>query len=921
VVEGERRKRSARLTEGSAALSAVLEPLSEMVAALSAKARLSIVTVRNDMFEVVASSGTDPLPVGTIFQSPAMDGFWRRLQDEGSFVFDDANLPEETRDTLGNFGMKAGFVASLYCIDDTAECVVIDEPGHCMDFGGTRRRLLDAAVRQAQVARENADLRSRAATRQRTLEAVARIGVAFTSVLDLKQTADQVVEYASLLLDIPAFVLLFRPEGAADFAVLAAEGQPTDLSRIYVKPVDLAPLDLQQRGALTAARLPQGDPGSLFALFEEAGLINVLVAPLVVEKDEVRGVLLAFDRRALELGEDELEAFHLLALQATNAIWNAERYEGEVHARRESKQELETASLLLEAADELNKWTNVEVLLQGLANITLRAVRHGRVSVGVLAEDRSHVTFAANVGEHAVDAGAIVPWDQLSSELRDVLTDGQTRIIEYAHLPEEERGLADRSKSRLALLVPLVFGDRILGHIAVDDPGRQHDFSDREAALVRGIAAQAAVALENARLFEAEQVRRNRAEVIHGVMDVAVSTLHVRTAAQLMLDYLVQRHDFDLASVWLANGDMLELVAAANYPSSYGHRYSPMSLSDSHDAPQVLKSGEPLIVPDAAAASQSVVDMYATIDVELGAYAIIPLRAGGRTTGILDLGWRLPRALGTDDVEFHSSIGHELGIVLENARLYETEHDIADRLQGALLAMPERIRGIDFAYSYHGATETARVGGDFYDIFELDQHHVGITIGDVAGKGLDAAVLTSLVKHTLRAHAGDNGKTPTQVLALTNDIVYKSTPTEAFATVFFAILDCRDGRMLYANAGHTTTVLVREEGSASGLPSTGPILGAFEGAQFEQHETCLGLDTLLFLYTDGLTEARRGSEQYGEDRVFERLACIRDASAARVVRSLMDDVVGFAGNRLRDDLAILAVRRLDPSAEAQAGLV
>jgi len=157
---------------------------------------------------------------------------------------------------------------------------------------------------------------------------------------------------------------------------------------------------------------------------------------------------------------------------------------------------------------------------------------------------------------------------------------------------------------------------------------------------------------------------------------------------------------------------------------------------------------------------------------------------------------------------------------------------------------------------------------DFYDIFELSNDHVGITIGDVAGKGLDAAVLTSLVKNTIRAHAGEKGKTSARILALTNDVVYRSTSTEAFTTVFFAILDRRDGRLSYANAGHTTAAIVGEDGSLSRLSATGPILGAFDNAEFGQSDACLETDELLFLYTDGLTEARRDRDQYGQERVF-----------------------------------------------------
>jgi serine phosphatase RsbU (regulator of sigma subunit) len=261
------------------------------------------------------------------------------------------------------------------------------------------------------------------------------------------------------------------------------------------------------------------------------------------------------------------------------------------------------------------------------------------------------------------------------------------------------------------------------------------------------------------------------------------------------------------------------------------------------------------------------------------------------------------------EVDFAQKLGSVVSLGLENARLYAIERNTALTLQRALLTLPESIRDIDFASSYRAATESTLVGGDFYDLFELDDDRIGITIGDISGKGLGAAVLTSLVKDTIRAHANERTKTPAQVLTLTNDLVYKSTPTEVFATVFFGILDRRDGRMSFASAGHTVAAIVKGGGLTSKLAAADPILGAFPSVRFREAETEIGTGELLFLYTDGLTEAHRGVELYGEARLFDLLSASRHESASEVVAEVMDDVLSFAAGHLRDDLAILAVRR------------
>jgi sigma-B regulation protein RsbU (phosphoserine phosphatase) len=130
-----------------------------------------------------------------------------------------------------------------------------------------------------------------------------------------------------------------------------------------------------------------------------------------------------------------------------------------------------------------------------------------------------------------------------------------------------------------------------------------------------------------------------------------------------------------------------------------------------------------------------------------------------------------------------------------------------------------------------------------------------------------------------------------------------------FATVFFAILDRRTGHIVYANAGHTTAAVMKDDGTYVRLKATGPLIGAFPAMEYADYEACLGLDELLFLYTDGLTEARRNGELYGEERLFVLLATTERRTSSEVVGALLADVTTFAGNRLKDDLAILAIRR------------
>jgi len=188
----------------------------------------------------------------------------------------------------------------------------------------------------------------------------------------------------------------------------------------------------------------------------------------------------------------------------------------------------------------------------------------------------------------------------------------------------------------------------------------------------------------------------------------------------------------------------------------------------------------------------------------------------------------------------------------------------------------------------------------------MDDALLGITIGDIAGKGLGAAVLTSLVKNAVRAHATEKGSTPARILELTNEVVYRGTGVESFATVFFGVLDRETGCLEYANAGHTTGFVVRGAGVLR-LETTGPVLGAFRDTRFEQRDVpCLEPDDLLFLYTDGIIEARAGSRLYGEERLLEVLANA-EREPRTMISAAIDDVLEYSGGRLSDDAAILAL--------------
>lgn len=248
-------------------------------------------------------------------------------------------------------------------------------------------------------------------------------------------------------------------------------------------------------------------------------------------------------------------------------------------------------------------------------------------------------------------------------------------------------------------------------------------------------------------------------------------------------------------------------------------------------------------------------------------------------------------------------------LALENSRLYAAEHRIAETLQEAILALPRDVPSLDYFMRYISATEHARVGGDFYDLFQIDDRTVGVVVGDVSGKGLEAASLSAMVRNVIRSAALDR-RTAAGVIAKTNLVVERFTESETFVTAFFGTIDTETGELRYVGAGHPPVMLRRADGTTEVMPSSSPLIGAFSDADYTEAGLFLEAGDTLFLFTDGLTEARSPEREfYGEERVVDVLTRIAgELGPKSVVEAVFNDVTLFAGSRPTDDMALVAVR-------------
>jgi serine phosphatase RsbU (regulator of sigma subunit) len=199
------------------------------------------------------------------------------------------------------------------------------------------------------------------------------------------------------------------------------------------------------------------------------------------------------------------------------------------------------------------------------------------------------------------------------------------------------------------------------------------------------------------------------------------------------------------------------------------------------------------------------------------------------------------------------------------------------------------------------------LGGDCYDVFTFTPDVIGMSIADVAGKGLPAALVMSSLQAAVRAFAHDSSS-PQALCASVNRLLCGQMIAGRFVTMVYLRLDASRARIEYANAGHNPPLLARADGKVETLQASGTVLGVFADATYAASETALHGGDRLLLYTDGITEARdRHDEEFGQERLSASLARHRHLSAAELHAAVMKDVTDFATEGFQDDATLLAV--------------
>jgi serine phosphatase RsbU (regulator of sigma subunit)/catechol 2,3-dioxygenase-like lactoylglutathione lyase family enzyme len=250
---------------------------------------------------------------------------------------------------------------------------------------------------------------------------------------------------------------------------------------------------------------------------------------------------------------------------------------------------------------------------------------------------------------------------------------------------------------------------------------------------------------------------------------------------------------------------------------------------------------------------------------------------------------------------------HAIAEKLESERRSAQELEIAKQVQARLF--PQTLPPLK-TLDYDGICIQARhVGGDYYDFLALGQERLGLLIGDIAGKGIAAALLMANLQANLRSQFALAREQPRLLLQSVNRLFYENTVDSAYATFFFAEYDDRAQRLRYANCGHLPALLLRHNGTLERLHSTGTVLGLFEDWDSPAAECQLYPGDTLALYTDGVTESCNvAGEEFGEQRLIEALQQRRELSAHRLLPFVVEEIQKFSPHEQHDDITLIVAK-------------
>jgi serine phosphatase RsbU (regulator of sigma subunit) len=663
--------------------------------------------------------------------------------------------------------------------------------------------------------------------------------------------------------------------------------------------------------------------------------VEIVADPRVHAVEDVGRRMVA----TLQLGEPPLGALQLrfppghgpsdellarldrFAVRAAHALRAGER-------AREASSELQRSRALL------------EVLGQAISELSLAH------TLEIAVERVIDLLGTERVAVHLIEGGRLVPGTPGSvAGPHDAVAE---RLLDLALGPERGRGLlsiADAQAERVltaglepevaesgigaAVALPLVVAGQVTGLLAAYPPvGRVPNES--EAALLVALAAQLAVAVENARLHEqaktlgaeleqaltSERESSRRLGALYEISRAFAQSLSLETTLDAVVKMVAETLGVDAAGIRLPDprGAELHLRALhvreprlAEVARTVLSRPQPLT---SASLRRVLRAREPLVLrPGQVAEHGGAYALLAPFLEKGSTAAVLPIATPTDVLGTLTiLSFEADRPIDSATVDAALSIAGQAALALDNARLYQQQKEFADTMQRSLLPQSApALSGLDLGAVYDSAA-TVDVGGDVYDFLMLGDGRLAVVLGDVTGHGVEATADMAMAKYVFRSLAREHDD-PADFLALANDVVAGEIAPGKFITMVELVVDAERNLLTCASAGHPAPRLVQQDGHVETVPVGGLALGIEADQTYEAVELAFPPGSVLVVYTDGVIEARRDGELFGVERLDRVLTAERERPAGAIAAAVVAACRRFAGGELTDDCAVVVIAR------------
>ncbi|MBN1202350.1 MAG: GAF domain-containing protein [Anaerolineae bacterium] len=773
--------------------------------------------------------------------------------------------------------------------------------------------LVQALADTIAIALRNATLFANESRRRMLSETLRELSTVLGSSLDLNSVLDGILIGLERVVNYTAGLILLFDEDDHAYHISAAQGDLVDPATETWDTVIPAE-ELTDQHMLDLLHRLNAHPDQLEKHPHDEILISLAVAGEVIGH-------LALERVGPDhFTPEDHEIIKTFANQAAVAITNAQLY----MAQREQAW---VSTALLQVAESTARATNLDEVLRTVAQITPLLV--GVEWSAVLLADDSDAFRVVEIAGVEPDFAAkltgytVTPlnWPLLAQLKQDgapILLDSSTP--QPADMPVT-------INIGQGVMLPLFAKGEVMGVFLIGQRDDTEPMTDRKIELVNGIANQAALAIESAQLFAAQQ---EEAWVTTALLQVA-EAVNTQVNPDESLETVVRLTPL-LVGVERCGIMKWDATAARFYGGpSWGlapqHRaeFADLTLT-TQDGRFVLQLAECTDPIACGIGTDCPLPPNLQAIFESPSMLGLPLIARGHLVGAMMVDH--PALGGQIDqrrLNILSGIAHQTALALESARL-QAEATAAERLERELEVahgiqasfMPDTFPdepGWDVAAYYRAARQ---VGGDFYDFFKIDDHRWALVVADVADKGVPAALFMALCRTLLRA-VSSNQRTPSETLLRVNELLLRDTRSDLFVTMWYGLWDATTGRIRFCSAGHNPPLVVRANGSIEPLSTRGIALGVVPQITLQENETMLHPGDLLVAYTDGVTEALRSDQtEFGVIGLQSTISGLRHKPADACVAGILRAVDMFvAGEPQFDDITMIVLKHCVNSIESK----